>query len=88
MPELLLYRSILILASNMWTDSFVARQLLGERDRGGLQAVTFHTLRTYLGPVSRIFSRWHASGFCGSVPALLQETRRWFEKQKAAGDTA
>ena len=79
MPEPLFYRSIFLLASNMWTDSFVARHLLNEQDRGGLQAVTFHTLRTYLGPVSRIFSRWRASGFADSKPALLEETHSWFD---------
>ena len=85
MPELLLYRSVLILASNSRTVSYVARHLLGERDRGGLQVVTFHTLRTYLTPVHKIFSRWRASGFYGSVPALLQEANNWFEKQQPTG---
>jgi hypothetical protein len=36
----------------------MARQLLNQPDRGGLQSASFHTLRTYLTPVARILNDW------------------------------
>jgi hypothetical protein len=89
MPERLFYSSVVILASSPRTVSYMAKQLLNQPDRGGLQSATFHTLRTYLTPVSRIFSDYSESGFAsGSPPAIFQEAQSWLQKQKPTDSTA
>jgi hypothetical protein len=67
----------------------MAKQLLNQPDRGGLQSATFHTLRTYLTPVARILNDWNESGYAsGSPPAIFQEAQSWLQKQKPTDSTA
>jgi hypothetical protein len=62
---------------------------LNQPDRGGLQSVTFHTLRTYLTLVARILNDWSESDFAsGSPPAIFREAQSWLQKQKPSRSTA
>jgi hypothetical protein len=89
MPERLFYSSVVVLSSSPRAVTYTARQLLNQPDRGGLQSATFHTLRTYLTPVSRILNDWRESGFAsGSPPAIFQEAQSWLQKQKPTDNTA
>jgi hypothetical protein len=89
MPERLFYSSVVILASSPRAMTYMARQLLNQPDRGGLQSATFHTLRTYLTPVARILNDWSESGFAsGSLPPIFQEAQSWLQKQKPTDSTA
>jgi hypothetical protein len=89
MPERLFYGSVVILASSPRAVSYMARQLLNQPDRGGLQSATFHTLRTYLTPVARILQDWSESGYASSSPPVIfQEAQSWLQKQKPTDTSA
>ncbi len=63
--------------------SYTARMVLAQPDRGGLQAATFHTLRTYLTPLNKLLKDWLRSfPNVGPLPCILQETVDWLKDLK------
>ena len=57
--------------------------LLTLPDRGGLQSVTFHTLRTYLTVLHKLLQGWLKSGpDLGPPPAIFKEAQDWLKLQK------
>jgi hypothetical protein len=60
--------------------SSTARMLLAQRDRGGLQSATFHTLRTYLAPLHKLLKDWLRSfPDTGRMPFILQGAVEWLK---------
>jgi hypothetical protein len=86
MPPELFYRAIASLYSGHRSVSSTARMLLRQRDRGGLQSATFHTLRTYLTPLHKLLKSWLKSfPNVGPLPCILQEAVDWLKDNKSEG---
>jgi hypothetical protein len=80
MPPELLYGAIASVYSGHRSVSSTARMLLAQRDPGGLQSATFHTLRTYITPLHKLVKAWLNS--CPDVvplPCILQEAVDWLK---------
>jgi hypothetical protein len=80
MPPELFYGAIASVYSGHRSVSSTARMLLAQRDRGGLQSATFHTLRTYLTSLHKLLKGWLRSfPNVGPLPCILQETVDWLK---------
>jgi hypothetical protein len=89
MPEHIFYRSIILLSMGHRQVSSTTRMLLKEHDRGALQSVTFHTLRTYLTPVHGLLRRGlKFASDLAATPAIYQEAQKWLAKQKPTDSAA
>ena len=76
LPEDTFHLAVVLLIAGR-SASFVARWLLRLPNRGGLQAATFHTLRTYLTPINKQVGKWRRSIYVDPVPDVVQEALKW-----------
>jgi hypothetical protein len=80
MPPKLFYGAIVSVYYGHRSVSYTAGMLLAQRDRGGLQSATFHTLRTYLTPLHKLLKNWLRSyPDMGPTPCILQEAVDWLK---------
>jgi hypothetical protein len=82
MPEAVFYSSIITLCSSHRGASSMAKMLLKQPDRGGLQLASFHTVRTYLTLLRKALQAWF-NGFPepGEPPAILVDAQNWLKMQ-------
>jgi len=84
LPEQLFYSSVISMTFGHGTVSNTARIILNSPNRGELQNATFHTLRTYLTPVHKLWLRWLSQALAGGrpfppVPEIFREAELWYE---------
>lgn len=86
MPDAAFYGSVISLFSSSRGVSSLARTLLNLPDRGGLQTVTFQTMRTYLSLLNNLLLEWGRQFPQPDLATnLLQEAQEWLKTRTATG---